>query len=172
MAKRIFTTGSLTFAATGHGSAATTSGYMALKGTTTTQIVDILEVMISGMATASTVAGMMVAYSSTLGTTPTALASPGSDGPMVVNATALASLVNAYFAAGTQPTPSSASHITKAQPVAQFVRRHRALECGTDPAMDADRQCRQRRRKYLVECLDTRGGSSGLANAHIIYEPY
>jgi hypothetical protein len=171
MAKRIFTTGSLTFTASAHGSAAGTSNFMALKGGATTQIVDILELLVSGMATASTVAAMMTAYSSTLGVTPTALASPGSDGPLVVNATAISSVVVAYFAAGTGPVPSNSAALPKlnlslnlfggiirwnAAPTQQWTQVGNAVNGG----------------ETVLWNSTTHGGSSGLANAHIIYEPY
>jgi hypothetical protein len=171
MAKRIFTTGALTFTASAHGSAAATSTFMAVKGGSTTQIIDLLEVLVSGMATASTVAGMMVAYSSTLGITPTALASPGSDGPMVVNSTALASVVVTYFAAATGPVPSNSATLPKlnlglnlfggiirwnAAPTQQWTQIGNAVNGGESVLWNSS----------------THGGSSGLANAHIIYEPY
>ncbi len=173
MAKRVFTTGSLTFGATATNAAATTSQFMAVKGGSTTQIVDFLEFMISGMATASTVAAMTTAYSSTLGITPTALASPGSDGPMVVNATALVSgsTVVSYFAAGTGPVPTNSVSLPKlnlglnlfggivrwnAAPTQQWTSVGNAVNGGETVLWNAS----------------TLGGSSGLANAHIIYEPY
>jgi hypothetical protein len=171
MAKRIFTTGSLTFTASAHGSAAATSTFMAIKGGGTTQIVDILEFMVSGMATASTVAAIMAAYSSTLGITPTALASPGSDGPLVVNATALSTVVVTYFAAGTGPVPSNSAALPKlslalnlfggiirwnAAPTQQWTQVGNAVNSG----------------ETVLWNSSTHGGSSGLANAHIIYEPY
>jgi hypothetical protein len=171
MAKRIFTVNIPTFAATAHGVAATTSQFMAIKGGTTTQIIDLLEFMVSGMSTASAVGGVVVAYSSTLGITPTALASPGSDGPMVVNATALASVVIPYFAAGTGPVPSSAVTLPKlnlslnffggivrwnAAPTQQWTQVGNAVNSGESVLWNSS----------------THGGASGAANAHIIYEPY
>lgn len=173
MAKRIFTTGGSTMIWTpsAHGSAAASSCFMAAKGGATTQIIDVLEVMISGMATASTVAAMMLAYSSTLGITPTALASPGSDGPLVVNATAISSVVVTYFAAGTGPVPSNSVTLPKlnlglnlfggiirwnAAPTQQWTQVGNAVSGG----------------ETVLWNSSTHGGSAGLANAHIIYEPY
>lgn len=173
MAKRVFETGSLTFGATATNAAATTSQFMAVKGGSTTQIVDFLEFLVSGMATSSTVAAMTVAYSSTLGITPTALASPGADGPMVVAATALVSgsTVVSYFAAATGPVPSNSVTLPKlnlglnlfggiirwnAAPTQQWTSVGNSTNGGET---------------VLWNC-STLGGSSGLANAHIIYEPY
>src|SRR5215831_17758851 len=111
MAKRVFTWGG-SFAASAFGSAAGASntGFMAVKGGSATQIVDFLEFLVSGMASNSALGGFCTRYSSTLGATPTALALPGTDGPMNVNATALVagSTVVAYFAATTAPTTSNA----------------------------------------------------------------
>src|SRR4030095_11524493 len=171
MAKRIFTTGSLTFTASAHGSAAGTSNFMAVKGGGTTQVIDVLEILVSGMATASTVAAMMLAISSTVGVTPTALASPGSDGPLVNPATALSTVVVTYFAAATGPIPSSSATLPKlnlslnlfggtirwnARPTQQWTRGGTAVHGGESVLWNST----------------THGGSSGLANAHIIYEPY
>lgn len=173
MAKRIFETGSLTFGATAAASALTTSQFMAAKGGASTQIVDFLEFLVSGMATASTVAAMTVAYSSTLGITPTALASPGSDGPLNIAATALVSgsTVVTYFAAGTGPVMNGASTTPRinlglnlfggivrwnAAPTQQWTSVGNSTNGG----------------ETVLYNSSTYGGSSGLANAHIIYEPY
>ena len=111
MAKRVFMTGGSTMVWTpaAQGAAAATLCFMEVKGGATTQVIDILEVLISGMATASTVAAMTVAYASTDAGTPTTLAAPGSDGPMMVNATALSSLVLCYIAGTTGPTPAASA---------------------------------------------------------------
>ena len=173
MAKRVFTTGGSTmiWTASAQGSAAASLCFMGLKGGATTQIIDVLEVMISGMATASTVAAMMLAYSSALGTTPTALAAPGSDGPSVVNATALASVTVPYIAAATGPIPSASVTLPKlnlglnlfggivrwnAAPTQQWTQIGNALSGGESVLWNSS----------------THGGSSGLANAHLLYEPY
>jgi hypothetical protein len=172
MAKRIFETGSLTFGTQAAATALTTSQFMAAKGGTATQVIDFLEFLISGMATASTVAAMTVAYSSTLGITPTALASPGFDGPMMVNATTLgANAVVTYFAAGTGPVMNAAATLPRlnlglnlfggiirwnAAPTQQWTSVGSAVNAGETVLFNSS----------------AGGGSNGLANAHIIYEPY
>ena len=170
MAKRVFSTGSLTFGASATNVAATSSQFMALKGGASTQIVDFLEVLITGMAAASTVAGMMLAFSSTLGITPTALASPGQDGPMNASATALSSTVVAYFAAATGPVPTNSVTLPKlnlglnlfggilrwnAAPTQQWTQVGNSTNGGESVLWNSS----------------TAGGASGLANAHIMYEP-
>jgi hypothetical protein len=171
MAKRIFTTNIPTFAATAHGVAATTAQFMAIKGGAAGQVVDLLEFMVSGMSTASAVGGVVVAYSSTLGVTPTALDSPGSDGPMLVTATALASVVVAYYKAGTGPVPSSAVTLPKLNLSLNFfggIVRWNAAPTQQWTQVGASTNGGE----SVLWNSSTHGGASGAANAHIIYEPY
>jgi hypothetical protein len=170
MAKRIITNVANTWAPTAVTVAATT--FSALKGANATQVVDILEVLISGMHTSSAAAAMMLAYTTTLGATPvTPPAVPGSDGPMMINATALASTVVAYNTATTGPFPASTNTLPKlnlslnlfggiirwnAAPTQQWTQVGNATSSG----------------ETVLWNSSTGGGSSGLANTHIIYEPY
>ena len=171
MAKRIFTAQNQTFTAQATAATLTNATYMAIQGNATTQVVDILEILVSGMATASTVAAMQFLPMSTLGATPTALATPNSDGPAMVNTTALASVVTTYVAATTGPQASSSATVTKlnlglnlfggiirwnAAPTQQITLVGNAVTTGG----------------FCLFNSSTGGGSSGLANAHIIYEPY
>jgi hypothetical protein len=172
MAKRIFTWGG-TFSASAYGAAAGASntGFMGLKGGTATQIVDWLEVLVSGTQSNSAVAGMVVRYSSTLGATPTALAVPGTDGPMNASATALANVVVAYFAATTAPTISNAVTLPTLQlglnafggilrwnaaPTQQWTQVGNAINGGES---------------VLFNTNSLPNGVTTTANAHIIYEP-
>jgi hypothetical protein len=170
MAKRVFAVGNQTFAGTAVNVAATQ--WLALKGGSATQIVDCLEFLISGMATSSIVAPFMTSYSSTLGVTPTALAQPGTDGPMVVNATALSSVVIAYFAAATGPIPTNSVTLPKlnlglnvfggiirwnAAPTQQWTQIGNAVSGGET---------------VLWNSATAGPTTSAAANAHIIYEPY
>lgn len=72
MSKRILTGAGLTYTAAAGGSAIS----MALKGGASTQLIDVLEVLVSGMATASTVAAITLTRASTIETAATALAVP------------------------------------------------------------------------------------------------
>lgn len=170
MAKRLFSLEGQSWNNTAQGVAATT--WQALKGGAATQIIDILEVLVSGMAASSIPSGFTLGYSSTLGVTPTTLASPGFDGPMVVNATALGSLVIAYFAAATGPIPAVATTLPKlnlglnafggilrwnAAPTQQWTMIGNTTNGGE-----------------TVLWNNTTAGSSATAaaNAHIMYEPY
>jgi hypothetical protein len=170
MAKRIVTNVASTWAPTATAAAATT--FTALKGGAAAQIVDILEVLISGMATSSVVGAFQTAYSSTLGGTPvTPPVAPGSDGPMLVNATALSSPVITYNSATTGPTPASSNTLPKlnlglnmfggiirwnAAPTQQWTQVGNATNGG----------------ETVLWNSSTAGGASGAANAHIIYESY
>jgi len=172
MAKRIFTSAALTFTAAAAGSAiGAASTYMALKGASGTQVIDVLEVSISGKATASTVAAMELARASTLETTPTAIAAPHSDGPMHFATAALAAPVVPFVAASTQPTPSNTVTDAKlnlalnlfggifrwnASPTQQWT-----IVGNTAPGGES-----------VLWNSSTAGGSSGLADAHFIYEPF
>src|SRR5215831_19566285 len=109
MTKRLFTWGgSFPSSAVGAGAGASNTGFMAMKGGSATAILDLLEVACSGTGSASTVGCFAIRYSSTLGVTPTALAQPGTDGPMNSAGQAIASPVVVYFAAATAPVISNA----------------------------------------------------------------
>jgi len=170
MAKRVVSNVAQTWAPTANNAAATQ--FIAVKGGSTTQIIDCLEFLISGLATASTATGMQAAYSSTLGATPTVPpALPNADGPMIVNATALASTVVAYTAATTGPIPNAANTLPRlnlglnlfggiirwnAAPTQQWTSVGNAVNGG----------------ETVLWNNSSAGGNSGPLNAHVIYEPY
>ena len=171
MAKRAFIAGGQTFSAQAYTAALTSATYMALKGGSGTQLVDVLEVLISGMATASTVAAMQLTRASTVETTPTALASPNSDGPMHPATAALAAPPVSFVAAGTGPQASAVTTDAKlnfgmnlfggivrwnAAPTQQWSILGNTADLG----------------EAILFNSSSGGGSSGAANAHIIYEPY
>lgn len=171
MAKRTFTAQGQTFTAQATGATLTNATYMGLQGGNTTQIVDILEIFMNGMASASAVSGMVFLPASTAPTTPTALASPNSDGPNVINATALSTTVTTYVAAATGPQASASTTVPKiivganffggvvrwnAAPTQQIQSIGNAVNAGS----------------WLLFNSSTGGGASGAANCHIIYEPY
>jgi hypothetical protein len=174
MAKRLFTTGNQSYVATAAGTALAAGGqYMALKGGSTTQVIDILEVMISGTATASAVMGMCLSRVSTLETgAASALTNPNSDGPMHTATAALAAPPVAFVdAATTEPTPSAnIAHARlqlglnafggivrwNAAPTQQWTQTGNAANDG----------------ESVLSNISTFGGSTTTANAHIMYEPY
>lgn len=173
MAKRIFSTGGLTFTATASAVVATTNGYMSVVGSSSTQTTDILEVLISGKATASTVAGMYLDRQATLGTGgASALVAQASDGPMHFATAALGSAVVSATAYTTlQAVPSAAITDAKLQLglnlFGGIVRWNAAptqqmtLVGNTAPGGGV-----------ILWNSSSSGGSTGLADAHIIYETY
>jgi hypothetical protein len=171
MAKRIFTSAGLTYSASAAGSAAATLTFMYMLGGVSTQITDVLEILFSGKATASTVAAIEFTRVTTIATTPTALAAPHSDGPMNPATLALATTVVTAVAAATGPVPSNTvtdGHINlglnlfggiirwNASPTQQWTMIGTATPGGASVLWNSS----------------TAGGSSGLGDAHIIYETY
>lgn len=101
MAKRVFENIAWTPTATADNTALTNATYMAVKGGTTTQLINVLEFYIAGMAAASAATALSFARVKTIATTPTALASPASDGPMHPATALLVSTPVVFTAAGT-----------------------------------------------------------------------
>ena len=172
MTKRLFTAQNQTWTAQATNTALTNATYMGIQGGSTTQVVDILEILVSGFASASTVAAFTFSPGGTP-TTPTALASPNSDGPLNQNGTALVSgsTVITYVAAGTGSTASNAATVSKinlgmnafggiirwnAAPTQQYTLIGNAATTGVGILFNSS----------------TGGGSTAAANAHIMYEPY
>jgi len=81
--------------------------FMALRGGSTTQYVKVKEFMLSGFAAASTISLLNFARSSTIATTPTALAAPASDGPMDATTAVLAAPTVSFTVASTGPQRSA-----------------------------------------------------------------
>jgi hypothetical protein len=173
MAKRIFFTGNQTFTATAYAATTLADGtYMGIAGGTATQMLDILEIFISGMETASIVgAHQFVRSSGTVFATPTALASPNSDGPMHPATAALGNVPVTFVAATTKPQASATITDGKldlafnlfgglirwnAAPTQQWTILGNATGLGNS----------------LLFNSTVSGGTTGKANAHIIYEPY
>lgn len=92
MSKRIFYAAPASWTATAANAQATSGQYMSLVGGASTQVTDVLEVLVSGMSTASTLASFQLVRQGTLGTGgASALASPSSDSGMNPSITALVS---------------------------------------------------------------------------------
>jgi hypothetical protein len=109
MAKRVFQAVNWTPTATADATALTNSTYMALKGGSTTQLLRVSEIMVSGFAGASSPTIMQWARIGTVETTATALAAPNSDGPMHPATAALAAPAVSFVAASTGPARSSST---------------------------------------------------------------
>ncbi len=172
MAKRLFTALGQTFTATAVSVNLANATYMALKGGTATQLIDVLEILVSGKATASTVAAIELARSITIANAPVALATPNSDGPMHPNTAVLAAVPVSFVAASTGPFADNTAALAKlnlglnlfggiirwnAAPTQQWA------QTGNTAALFGE---------SVLFNSSTAGGSSGLADAHWIYEPY
>ena len=107
MAKRTFQATNWTPTATADTTALANSTYMALKGGSGTQLIDVQEIMVSGFAGSTAPAILQMARVSTIETTPTALAAPNSDGPMHPSTAALAAAPVSFVAAATGPQRSA-----------------------------------------------------------------
>lgn len=174
MAKRIFTLGGQTFTAQAYTANLTNATYGAIKGGSATQLIDILEVSVNGMATASIVAAMQLVRASTIEAGAiTGLASPNSDGPLHPATAALAAPPSTFVAAATNgPQASAVTTDPKLQLSLNLfggIERWNASPTqqysmlGNTAALFGE---------LILFNSSTSGGSSGLCNAHLIYEPY
>jgi hypothetical protein len=170
MAKRIFHVPNWTPTATADSPTTLVSGsYMGLQGGSTTQLIDVLEMMVTGFAGASSPTILQMARVSAVEATPTALANPASDGPAHPSTAALAAPPVSFTAAATGPARSSATTDARldmgvnafggikrwvAAPGAQWTILGNAASVGCS-----------------VLSAYT-GGTVGAISAHIEYEPY
>lgn len=167
MAKRNFQVATITPTQQADG-VLTTGTFLALKGGSTTQQINIIEVYMGGQAGASSVNAMQLAFSSTLGITPTALATPDSDGPMHGATAALAAPPVSYKAAATGPNRSPATTLPRmnltfnafggivrwvAAPGEEWTMIGNAVNGG----------------ETVLSAANV--GTAGLMGAHMIYEP-
>lgn len=109
MAQRVFHASNYTPTATADTTALTNATYQAIKGGSSTQLINISELLISGLAGTSGAMIMQLARVTTVETTPTALASPNSDGPKHPSTAALAAPPVSFVAAAAGPQRSAAT---------------------------------------------------------------
>lgn len=169
MAKRNFHNTNWTPTATADASPLASSTYMALAGGSTTQLIDILEVMINGLAGSSSPTLMQLARDSTISNSPTALAAPAGDGPMHPATAALAAPPVSYTAAGTGPQRSNSTAQGRLElglnAFGGIVRWNAAptqqmsILGNTQPLGE-------------VSLSAYTGGTVGPISAHLLYEPY
>jgi hypothetical protein len=178
MSKRIFTTKGLTFNAIADG-ILTGVNWMALKAQfgPPAQLVDVLEIKLSGMMSASTIGAFVLKRASTNETTPTALATASaSDALMLPTGTALASTVTAFIAAATAPTASTA--VTDASLDLGINGFGGILRWNAAPGQEWKIQANAATpgapgvESVLFNSNVTTGAANCAANIHIIYEPY
>lgn len=109
MAKRVFHATSWTPTATADTTNLANNTYMALQGGSSTQLINILEVLINGQATTSAPTFLQLARDSTVAASTGlgVLAAPNSDGPMHPSTAALASAPSPNVAVATPPQRSA-----------------------------------------------------------------
>lgn len=172
MAKRLFTSQGLTFTAAAAGTANIASNtYMAVKAGSTTQMLDVLEILVSGKASASAIGGFIFTRSSTLETTPTAIAAPHRDGLMSPQGTALSTTVTVFVAATTGPTPSNTvtdAALQLGQNAFGGILRWNAAPFQQWQILGNGAPGQE----SLLFNSSTGGGANAAADAHIMYEPY
>jgi hypothetical protein len=112
MSKRSFQVASFTPLQQADGALAAGS-FAALKPGSSTDILKIGKVLLTGQASSSAVTATCLARSSTLAITPTTLAVPNSDGPVNIAATAVTTAPVAMVAAATPPVRSPAVTVAR-----------------------------------------------------------
>lgn len=168
MAKRSFSHLNWTPGATADGSTLA-AGFMALKGGSSTQLIDVLELSIEGLAGASAPTPLVLAYDSTVGVTPTALATPDSDGPLNPATAALAAPPVSYVAAATNPTRSNSTSSPKVTiGINAFGGIYRWNAAPTQQISILGNTASLGE----LSLSAFTGGTPGLLQSHILYEPY
>jgi hypothetical protein len=109
MAKRSFSAVNFTPTATADAAALANGTYMAIRGGSSSQLNNIIEINVSGFASVSSPTILQFARHSTVATTPTALAAPASDGPLHPSTAALAAPPVTFTAAATGGQRSAAT---------------------------------------------------------------
>lgn len=168
MAKRSF--GNVNYTMTGIAdNTALTGPFQAIKGGSATQLIDVIEVYLAGMAAASAPTFAVFARDLVLAVTPTALANPAYDGPMNAATAALAAPPVTMTAAGTGPSRSNTTTDAK-------------IQLGFNAFGGIVRWVAAPGEEWKITGSGTTVGESslssfnagtpGLMNSHIIYEPF
>jgi hypothetical protein len=170
MAKRSFQAVNFTPTATADTTAMASSTYMAIKGGSGTQRIDVLDFMISGLApSTSSPTLLQFARHSTIATTPTALAAPNSDGPTDPATAALAAPPVTFVAAATGPSRSATT--TDARLNLGFNAQGGLLRYNSAPGQQF--VILGNTANFGEASLSAfTGGTVGAISAHILYEPY
>jgi hypothetical protein len=176
MAKRIFSQKNMSWVAVAGGGTwgtPATPSWMALKGGNATQIIDVLEVLINGLASASALGGFLLARITTAETTPAALAYPASDGLMNPGGTALGTTVIPFTASTASPTTNGVT--TNAELNLGMNLFGGILRWNAAPTQQwwiIGNATTLPGGESILYNSTSAGGATGLASAHIIYEPY
>ena len=169
MAKRFFTNQNWTPTATADTTALANATYMAVKGGSATQLIKVIEISVSGLApSASSPTLMNFARSSTVATTPTALAAPASDGPNHASTAALAAAPITFTAAGTGGQRSATVTDAKINIAANMYGGIHKWNAPQDAEFFILGNTASLGEAYLSAFT---GGTVGAVSSHILYEP-
>lgn len=168
MAKRVFQAANWTAGAFADTSAITNANYMALRGGSATQLINVLAITLSGFAGASAASIMQLGRSSTVATTPTALASPNQDGPMHPATAALALPPVPFVAAAAGPQRSAAITDAKLNLGFNLFGGIFNWQAGVDSIWTILGNTASFGESVLSNFT---GGASGSVSGHIVYEP-
>lgn len=168
MAKWVFEVATWTPVAVADATNFTDGGYMGLMGGSTTQLIKIVEVFMGGQATANAVSIMQLARDSTVQATPTALASPNSNGATHPASAALAAVPIGFIASTTKPQRSNSNVLGRLNlsfnawgGIIKYV-----------PPQDGEMFLLGNTASLGELSLSAfTGGSPGLMGAHLMYEP-
>src|SRR5258707_681781 len=111
MAKRSFSVSSTSFTAIADTTNLTAGNVMGMQGTSATAQANVLEISVSGQASASTLANGLFARHSTAAATLTALATPFAEGPLYPNSTSTGT--GAYSTATTLPQRAATATLSR-----------------------------------------------------------
>ena len=169
MAKRLFAVPTFTPTPQADG-ALTNATYMALLPGSATQVVQVSKIYIGGLAAASSPMLMQWARSSTIATTPTALALPASDGPAHGATAPLAAPVVPFTAAATGPNRSGA--VTTARINIPFNAYGGAAQWQAGSALEEWTMVGTAVNVSESHLSQFTGGTSAAIGATITYEPF
>ena len=167
MAKWSFTSEGFTPVAVADTTNFTDNGYMGLMGGSSTQRIDVQEVMVSGLAAAAAATPLVLSRDSTVQATPTALTTAQSNAALDPATAALAAAQVAFTASTTKPQRSAtlAKLALGLNAFGGIVRWVAAP--GSEMKILGNTASLG---EVSLSCYT--GGSPGLVMAHMIYEPF
>jgi len=170
MSKRTFMTQGLGFTATAVSTALSSGTYMGIHSSVSTQVIDILEILISGMASASTVGAFQFSQVNTTASQITALAAPHHDFFNNISGTTLSSTPATFTAATTNPAATS---VVGALVLNLGLNAFGGIiRWNAAPTQQITLVGGAANQMVLYNNSTQGGGATASCNAHIIYEPY
>lgn len=171
MTKRIFHATNYTPTAQADTTALTSGTYQALKGGSSTQIVQIIDIYIAGLASTTSPTLMQLAKASTVETTPTALATPNTDGFMISAGTLLVSGDNPVTFVAAATGPSRSAVVTDPKMGLELNAFGGIVRVQLPPGEEWVQVGETATQGESVLSAFT-GGTVGAISSHLIYEPF